>query len=128
MRAAIVFLLVSVSAVTTPAAVGWTFIGKNTIGDQYFIDLATLKKGAMSRAWFLTNYAARTKYGDLSSKVLREADCREEKTRILAIRLYTEPMGAGDLSGASDQPLDWSYMTPDSMEESFVRIMCRGNR
>jgi len=79
MRAAIVFLLAMLSAVAAPAAAEWTFIGENDTDDQFFVDLSTLKKGARPRAWFLTNYPARTEYGDLSSKILYEADCRGKK-------------------------------------------------
>jgi hypothetical protein len=128
MRAAIVFVLAMLSAVATPAAAEWTFIGENTGGDQFFIDLSTLKKGARPRAWFLTNYPTRTKQGVLSSKILREADCREEKIRILAARFYSTPMGMGDLMGSSDEATEWTYATPNTMEEEYARTMCRGNR
>jgi hypothetical protein len=128
MKAAIVFLLMSLSAVTTPAAAEWTPIGENTRGTRYFIDLATFKKGARPRAWFLTNYSERTKGGDLSDKSLREADCREERIRILADRYYTEPMGEGPLRVAYDHPGEWIYVTPKSMDEEMLRILCRNNR
>jgi hypothetical protein len=128
MRAAIVFLLAMLSAVATPAAAEWTFIVENGSGDQFFIDLATLKKGARPRAWVLTNSSTSTKYGDLSSKMLYEADCREERIRVLAGRFYTEPMGAGPPSTSGDQPQEWGYVTPNSAEERIAHILCRGNR
>jgi hypothetical protein len=104
MKVAIVFLLMSLSAVATPAAAEWTFITGNDIGDQFFIDLSTLKKGARPRAWVMTSYSARTKHGDTSSKTLREADCSEGKIRYLAARFYLEPMGAGAPLKMIDQP------------------------
>lgn len=127
MKAAIVFLLAMLSAVATPAAAEWTPIGENA-GGQFFIDLATLKKGARPRAWVLTNYSTSSKYGDLSSKTLYEADCREERIRVLAGRFYTEPMGAGPPSTSGDQPQEWGYVTPNSAEERIAHILCLGNR
>jgi len=128
MRAAIVFLLAMLSAVAKPAAAEWTLISESTSGAQFFIDLATLKKGARPRVWFLVNYPARTKRGHVSGKSLREVDCREEKIRILADRYYTEPMGSGVPTVSSDQPGEWEYVTPDSVETAVVRLLCRDNR
>lgn len=129
MKTVTIFLFAMLSAVATPAAAAeWTFIGKNSGGDQYFIDLATLKKGARPRAWFMTNYAERTELGDLSDKILREADCGAEKTRFLASRFYTEPMGGGIPSGTNDKPREWTYVTPGGVDEEIFRILCRGNR
>lgn len=128
MKAAIVFLLAMLSAVATPASAEWKLIAENNLGDQFFVDLATLKKGTRPRAWFMTNYSARTKFGDLSSITLREADCSEEKIRYLAGRFYTEPMGGGALSGSSDQPQEWGYVSPSSIEKEMLRILCIGNR
>lgn len=128
MKATALFLLMCLAAVATPAAAEWTPIGENTGGDQYFIDLATLKKGTRPRAWFMTNYPERSKNGVISNTALREVDCREEKIRILAGRLYTEPMGRGTLSGSFDQPGEWGYVTPNTMEAAIARIMCGGNQ
>jgi hypothetical protein len=128
MRAAIVFLLAMLSAVATPASAGWTFIGENNTGDQFFIDLSTLKKGARPRAWFMSNYSAKTKQGVLSSKILREADCREEKIRVLAARFYSTPMGTGDLMFSIDESQEWTYVTPNTVEEEYARTLCHGNR
>lgn len=129
MKAAIVFLLMSLSAVATPAAAAeWTFIAENDIGDQFFIDLSTLKKGARPRAWFMTSYSARTKHGDMSSKTLREADCNEGKIRYLAARFYLEPMGAGAPLKMIDQPQEWEYVTPNTITAEIARFLCSGNR
>lgn len=128
MKTSITFLLVVLSAVATPAAAEWTLIGENARGSRYFIDLATFKKGARPRAWFLTNYSKRTKGGDLSDKGLEEADCSEGKIRLLAVRFYTEPMGEGIVSTSNDHPGEWSYVTPGGVDEEMVRILCSGNR
>ena len=124
MRAAIVFVLAMLSAVATPAAAEWTSIAENPDGDQFFIDLATLKIGTRSKAWFMTNYSARTKYGDLSDKSLREVDCSEGKIRFLAGRFYTEPMGLGSVRISYDEPSAWWYVTPMAVEAKMFRIMC----
>lgn len=88
MRAAIIFLLAMLSAVAKPAAAEWTFFGETGSGDQYFVDLSTLKKGARPRAWFMTNYSAGTEEGVLSDKILREADCSEEKIRLCSVWIF----------------------------------------
>lgn len=128
MKVATFMLSLTLCLVSAPAAAEWTFIGVNTIGDQFFVDLATLKKGARPRAWTMVNYFARSKYGDLSNKSLREIDCSEDKMRFLADRFYTEPMGGGAPSSASDQPSEWSYLTPNSMNEEMARTICSGNK
>jgi len=128
MRAAIFFVLAMLSAVATPASAGWTFITENISGDRYFVDLATLKKGARPRAWILTNYSARTKQGVLSSILRKEVDCREEKIRVLAARFYSTPMGTGDVMYSTDESTEWTHVTPNTIEEEYARTMCHGNR
>jgi len=128
MRAAIFFVLAMLSAVATPASAGWTFITENISGDRYFVDLATLKKGARPRAWILTNYSARNEFSDLSSKTLNEADCGEVKIRTIASRYYTEPDGTGTPSSVNYQPREWGFVTPNTPLEVMVRVLCRSNR
>jgi hypothetical protein len=128
MKAAVICLMVILYAVATPADAGWTFIAENGSGDQFFIDLATFKKGARPRGWTLGNYAVRTEFGDLSHKRLLEADCSEGKIRTLAARFYTEPMGGGVPSTSNDLPSDWYYVTPGTITEEIARILCRGTR
>jgi len=128
MRAAIVFLLATLSSVATPAAVEWTWVAESPFGYQYFIDFSTLKKGARPKAWFLTNYSARNEFGDLSSKTLNEADCGEVKIRTIASRHYKEPDGTGTPSSVNYQPREWGFVTPNTPLEVMVRVLCQSNR
>jgi hypothetical protein len=128
MKAAIIFLLAMLSAVATPAAAEWTPIGENTGGDQIFIDYTTFKTGARPRAWTMWSYAKIDEFGDFSNKSLIEADCSEEKIRVLAVRFYTDPKGAGAPSTIVDKPREWKYVTPNSAYAAIARILCRGNQ
>ena len=76
----------------------------------------------------MTDYSARSEFGDLSSKVLREADCKEGKIRALAYRFYKEPMGGGVSTGYSDRLGQWKYVTPDTMGAVMALALCRDNR
>lgn len=116
--------LLFMSGVSAPAAAEWTSFGKNKGGDEFFIDLATVKKGARARAWLMTNYDTPLAGRAWSSKVYYEVDCDQERVRDLAARYYGTAMAEGKLLESSDSPSEWKYADPQSFRESLVYFLC----
>ena len=124
MRVAFFILPLLLSLVSTHAVADWTFFSENTSGDIFFIDYATLKKGARPRAWTLCDYVESGTEGTLSNKVLYEVSCSEGKLRMLASRFYQQNMGKGSPSEMNNETREWLYVTPGTVHESLFGILC----
>jgi hypothetical protein len=122
--ALLVLLSIPLFLVTTPALAEWTQFGKNSDGDQFFVDISSVKRGAKPRGWFMLTLMKPTSSGNFSFKHLFEADCGQDRIRILAYRAYELPMGGGSPSASSDQADGWVFADPGSTNEITLEILC----
>jgi hypothetical protein len=117
-------LLICFLTISTLSKAEWTFFRGIEGGSQVFVDMTTLQNGANPKAWFLTNYGKPTQYGDRSSKVLYEANCEQHQLRLLAARFYADLNGKGAPSEIDDRPREWKYVTPSSMHQGALQLLC----
>jgi hypothetical protein len=105
----------------------WILVEKNFYGDLYYIDFDRIKiknKRAVF-FWELINYAKPNKYGTLSAKDFKEADCGiPRKTRSLAESYYPQPMAQGSPSVSGSKPQEWQYPQPGSVMETILNKVC----
>lgn len=124
MRIAILLLPLLSFLISPSALAEWTRFGKNSDGDQFFVDVSSLKRGAKPRGWFMLTLMKPTSSGNFSFKHLFEADCAQDRIRILAYRAYELPMGGGSPSASSDQADGWVFADPGSTNEITLEILC----
>lgn len=124
MRVVTFILSLALCLVSAPAAAEWTFFQKNQNGTEFFVDFSTYKKTPARRAWFLQNFASRDQFGNMSAKVLQEADCREDKYRGISWQFYKGQMGDGGLSSSDNTPGEWVYASPGSVGEEIIKFLC----
>ena len=75
--------------------------------------------------WVLSDYLKPTKYGDLSSKVYYEGDCKLFKMKRLSSTYHTQPMGEGTPSTIDNKQIyDWIYPSPNSGYENILKNVC----
>jgi hypothetical protein len=125
--AILVLLSIPFLLVSPPALAEWTQFGKNSDGDQFFVDISSVKRGVKPRGWFMLTLMKPSSSGNFSFKHLFEADCAQGRIRILAYRAYELPMGNGSPSASSDQADGWVFADPGSTNEVTLGILC-GNR
>jgi len=90
---------------------------------SFYIDQATIRKnGQFVQVWSLSS-ANKIDSRVPSIKILKEFDCKGEKSRILSIISYSERMGLGESDSSHTADPNWaliSFNTPDKLTQSLV--------
>lgn len=128
MRNLILMLLLAFAS--NSAMAGWITVSESNSNGGYtsYADPTTIRKNGNSvKMWILGDFKTAHATSDgktwLSEKIQNEYDCKEDKTRALAITLFSGNMGEGDLviSGASPK---WEPNAPDSVGEILWKYAC----
>ncbi len=103
---------------------GWTKVDTNSVGDTFYVDFERIRKNDGSvYFWVLSDYLKPTKYGDLSSKVYYEGDCKLFRMMRLSSSYHKQPMGGGT-GDVNTLKQDWSYPSPNSVIETILKKVC----
>jgi hypothetical protein len=104
----------------------WTEVATNTSGSTYYVDLERIRKhDGFIYYWRLSDHLKPTKYGDLSSKVYHQGDCKLFRFKYLSDSYYKGKMGTGDKTGGSNKPdKEWRYPSPNSTGEYILKLVC----
>jgi hypothetical protein len=118
-------IFVSLMAMLTGSAwAEWVwYSGSNEA--SVFYDPATIRKdGNMRRVWELQNLVQQDEVGAMSSRALKEYDCKQERYRILDISEHSGPMAGGKVltNGIGDGR--WRGIAPDTLVAVILKIVC----
>lgn len=103
----------------------WDRVVTSVSGRTFYLDLSTIKKTAIGyRVWELANYAKPNEVGAFSHKALMEFDCSEERSRSIQLSGFSEPMGEGAVGDITTSPNQWSYVVPQSVDETLLKTVC----
>jgi hypothetical protein len=110
----------------------WVEVGKN---DKYtaYIDPSTIRKeGDIAKAWDMFDYQAdQTGYGGRRYRSVKrqlEYDCKQGKSRGLAVSAHTEHLAKGNLLAASSVGDAWKVVAAGTIDESLWRYVCTKSR
>ena len=116
---------------SSPSFAEWKKVGRNVSGTTYYVDLERIRKhGGYVYFWRIRNYLKPDKWGDLSSKVYNQGDCKLFRYKVLSASFHKEPMGRGtdsavQMTGESYTPPDkWKYPPPESSIEEILKRVC----
>lgn len=117
-------LLVLLVLVPAPAWAEWVKVDENTEGHVY-IDPATIKKdGNFRKVWELIDAKQQGPKGAKSMRVLKEYDCKEERSRVLSFAAFSEPMLRGKMLESGD-PVDFGiYIAPGTTGAAILKTVC----
>lgn len=107
---------------SAPALAEWNFLGESDNDHRFFVDLDTLIVGKRPRVWILDDYPQADKYGDMSSKILYEANCAEGQFRQLQFLYYSRPFGKDPTSSIRTTPYEWVYPPPEVLVKTSKRF------
>ena len=105
----------------------WTKVSENEIGDTFYIDFSTVKKGGgYVYYWELNDLVKPLTGGALSAKTYREVDCGiPRKRRALSYMLHKESMGKGTAySTVTPKESVWIDPSPGSSSEKILDAVC----
>ena len=113
--------------VTTTASAEWTISGFSDSFIQY-VDRATIRRnGNFVKMWNLRDYMAMQTIADVSyfsSKRQLEYDCKEERSRRLAVSFFSGRMGNGNVVLNDNEPDKWGPIQPESIGEALWKVAC----
>ena len=113
----------------TAASAEWTQSGHNDTSIQY-VDKATIRrKGNLVKMWGMVDFKTMQKsaagHSYLSFKTQLEYDCKEEKSRLLALTLFDGKMGNGKVVSSNGNVRgEWEPIEPGSVGEARWKIAC----
>lgn len=107
----------------------WEKISESSDKATYYGDRDTIRKnGDRVKMWNLVDFKSVQNDGSdkqfLSTKMLTEFDCQEEKYRSLALIFHSENMGAGKVVYSNSDPQKWEPVSPRSMSEVMLKFAC----
>jgi len=120
-------LTVVLALVSSSALAGWVQV-TDTGRFITFADPATISKsGDTVRMWDLLDYRQTREVEGvryLSQKSEAEYDCKNARTRPLAMFMHLGMMGSGETVFSSDTPDPWQRVKPGSVNEVLLKYAC----
>lgn len=97
-------------------------------GIVFYVDLTTLRMdGNFRRVLELQDLPTRSAMGELSRKIYSEFDCKEERSRLLTISIYSGAMATQTRIWHISKPSEWIYDSPDTTGWNMLKMICRIN-
>ena len=101
----------------------WTKTYSSVIGTTFYIDKDTIKKhGGYVYWWEMADYL-KPDDGYLSDRLYWQGDCGTERTKMLSLFYYKQPMGNGKVDEAS-MTGKWIYPSPDTIGKDMLNYIC----
>jgi len=102
----------------------WVFYSETDSANFYYDPATIRKEGKMRRVWELRNSSQRDKNGAMSTRMLLEYDCKQERFRYLGISSHSEPMAGGKVLKTEGEDNNWMDIPPDIVAQTELRILC----
>ncbi len=100
----------------------WVQVSKNVSGTTTHINVDKIKENnGYIYYWTLSDYADGS---NESAKAYRQADCSVNRFKVLAIYFYSSPMGGGDSLPKFTPPDEWTYVIPNSVNDTLMTYIC----
>ena len=109
----------------SPAYADWEVAGGNEYA-TYYVDFDRIRtNGGYVYYWQLGDYLEPIGSGSLSYKEYNKGDCKEFRYKVLSAISYKQPMGEGDGDTDSTPDTEWTYPSPNSVNEEMLKQVCR---
>ncbi len=105
----------------------WTLVAVGSTGNKSYVDFERIRKhDGYHYFWLLTDYRKPDEYGDFSSKIFYQGDCKLYRDKVLSFSFHKEPMGGGvgDVSEPIGQNGNWYYAAPGTIREIVLNSVC----
>jgi hypothetical protein len=107
-------------------AVNWVSIDSSADGEiTVYIDRDSIRKdGNLRKAWRIQDLKKRDKDGEMSYRVRAEYDCKNERSRTLAVSTHSEGMASGQILYNASQVGSWIEIPPGTTGDSTLKFVC----
>ena len=125
MKKLILILLFSTVMFSSPSYAEWWKMGKNVDGTTFYVDFERIRKNdGYVYSWELTDLLKPNKWGYLSGKMYKQVDCKLFRIKRLSSSHHKEPMGGGTGTTNNVPDKEWTYPSPQSVDESVLKQVC----
>lgn len=91
----------------------------------HYIDPGTIRSnGHLRRVWEIMDYRQRQRSGAMSTRLLAEYDCKEDRYRILSISRHSDQMARGQVIDSLGEPSAWDYIAPGTVVATKLKTVC----
>ena len=102
----------------------WVMYFETDLATHYF-DPATIRKdGHIRRVWELSDLRKRERNGDMSVRMRKEYDCKQERRRFLGISGHSGSMAGGTVLFTVGEETQWDAVAPGTNGETILNIVC----
>jgi hypothetical protein len=128
MKKLILILLFSTVIFSSPSYAEWTGVSEGTgtnSGNFFYVDFERMRKhDGYVYWWNLTDFLKPTEYGDFSAKSYHQGDCKLFRFKKLSFSFHKEPMGGGTGEMINKPDKEWTYPSPNSVNEIILKAVC----
>ena len=115
---------------SAPAYAEWVKVNDgDEAGKTVYVDPATIRRNSnLIKMWQFYDYKTVQTVGGvrfLSAKEQWEFDCAGERSRVLALKEFSENMGSGTVVYTNSQVGKWIPVMPDSIGYTVWTVACR---
>jgi hypothetical protein len=108
------------------AEANWILIGKNTGGDQFFLDKNSIERnGDVVTFYRRQNFAQKTEKGDMSSKTQASVNCRTREQLALTIMLFDKANNLGKETRKFTFDDTWKPIASGAVSWYFLQYVCQ---
>jgi hypothetical protein len=102
----------------------WTKV-PSSLDRTVYVDFDSIKVNMHIYYWSLADYLKPDQFGDISSLILTELDCKPpRKRRTLSALYYTQPMGKGSPTLTDNKAQEWRHLPRGSSGMDQMKIVC----
>ena len=122
------FLIALLVLSSGPANAEWVLVDANNSGETVYVDPDTIRrKGGLVKMWALYDFKTIQAVWDtsfLSRESQREYDCREDRTRRLALTYFSGNMGSGTVVYSDADEQKWESVQAGSVGDALWKVAC----
>lgn len=122
-------LITLIVSFTQNISADWLSIGEIDGGGTVYLESDTIRKAdGFIYFWEMRDYQKThpvyREYGDLSTQIYYEADCRRGRVKTLTYVYYENNMGLGQAEEEEPYNKNWKYPSPNTITFNTLNIAC----
>jgi hypothetical protein len=110
----------------SPAYADWEAVALDEDGRTFYVDFDRIRtNGGYVYYWELQDYSKLYSKAKMSFENYFQGDCEMFRLKWLTSIIYKQPMGEGSGETYSVPDNEWTYLSPNSSQETVLKQVCR---
>jgi hypothetical protein len=127
MKTLTIFLALTFSVMFSSSSYAeWKEVGEDVKGNTFHVDLERIRKhDGYVYYWVLSDYFKPLGGSTIfSSKSYKQGDCKLFRFKSLSFIYHKEPFGRGTGNTVNNTDKEWTYPSPNSVDEILLKSAC----